>query len=307
VLAGGESVASHATQFLAKHVASKNRRSTADAVGRTFNNVVLPAWGARPVGDIRRRDVIDLVDTVASERGPYAAEWLLAVLSKFFRWLLSRDVIGASPCLGVERPKRRKPRQRTLSEPELLALLKATSSDHPMDRVVWVLALTGCRRNEVARMKWSELKTETRIWTIPAERSKNHREHIVPLSAQTWRIIDAQPHMANCDYVFSITSRGPVNDWDNTKKRLSEKSGLIDWRIHDIRRTVASGMQRLGVRTEVIERALGHHSGTFKGIVGVYQTDPLEHEVRAALQCWADYIEELIEGKTAKAVANKRR
>ena len=99
--------------------------------------------------------------------------------------------------------------------------------------------------------------------------------------------------------IDSATGRVPVNGWDEVKKRLAAAAGLVeDWRLHDLRRTCASGMQRLGVRTEVIERALNHRSGVYRGVAGVYQTDLLESEVRAALQMWSDYLEELSAQKT---------
>jgi integrase len=129
-------------------------------------------------------------------------------------------------------------------------------------------------------------------WTIPATRTKNHREHPVALSTQARKIITAQPHMAGCD-----------------KTRLSKAAGIDEasWRLHDLRRTVASGLQRLGIRTEVIERALGHHSGSFAGVVGVYQVDPLADEVRHALQQWSDHVDCLAGGKPAKAGALRKR
>jgi integrase len=307
----GESVAHHAAQFMAKHHAVRSRPSTIKATELTLNNVVLPAWGNRAVTDVRRRDVIELLETTAIERGPAAAKGAERVLSKFFRWLLARDVIEVAPTIGVSAvlPPRPKPRQRKLTDAELVALLKAAGSDSPFDRTIWILALCGVRRNEAAGMKFSELDPKTRTWTIPAERSKNHREHVVPLSTQAWAIIDSQPRLVDCDFVFSVSGVSPTNNWDRGKKRLSKNAGLDDdsWRLHDLRRGVASGLQRLGVRTEVIERALGHHSGSFAGIVGTYQTDLLEDEVRVALERWADHVDQLVGGNPAKVVKLRRR
>jgi integrase len=305
----GDSVAAHAAQFMAKYVAQHNRKATEKSADYTFNNIVLPAWRGRSVQDIRRRDVIELVEKTASDRGPFAARKLVRTLSKFFGWLLTRDVIEASPCPGVAAilPRQPKARERILSDLELAQLLKAADTDHPSDRAVWILALTGARRTEVGGMLWSELDPELRTWTIPAERSKNHRAHVVPLSAQAWEIIDAQRRIEGCDFVLTTSGQRPINGWHKTKKRLSAEAGLVEqaWRIHDIRRSVASSLQRLKVRTEVIERVLNHRSGTFKGIIGVYQVDPLELEVRMALQKWADFVEELVAGMPAEGRAVK--
>jgi integrase len=307
----GDSVANQVAQFMAKHHAVRSRPGTIVATELSFNNSVLPAWGRRAVTDIRRRDVIELVEAVASERGPAAAKAVLQALSKFFGWLMARDVIEASPTVGVSAvlPPRPKPRQRTLSDDELVALLKAARSDNPFDRVIWILALTGVRRNEAAQMRWSELDPETRTWVIPAERAKNHRPHAVQLPAQAWAIIEAQPRLADCDFVFSVDGVRPINNWDRAKKRLSKLASLVEtsWRIHDVRRTVACNLQTLGVRTEVIERALAHHSGHFAGIVGTYQVSPLETEVRVALQRWADHVEDLVSGKKPETVVRLRK
>ena len=308
----GDSVANQAAQFMAKHHAVRSRPGTIKATELTFNNSVLPAWGRRAVTDIRRRDVIELVEAAASERGPAAAKAVLQALSKFFGWLMVRDVVAASPTVGVSAvlPPRPKPRQRTLSDNELVALLKAACTDNPLDRVIWVLALTGVRRNEAAQMRWNELDFETRTWVIPAERSKNHRPHTVQMPAQAWAIVEAQPRLVDCDFVFSVDGVRPINNWDRVKKRLSKAAGLVEnsWRVHDIRRSVACNLQRLGVRTEVIERALAHHSGHFAGIVGTYQVSPLENEVRVALQRWADHVEDhLVSGRRPETVVRLRK
>jgi integrase len=294
-----DSLAHHAARFLALHVACNNRPSTAESIEGTFNAIILPAWRGRAVQDIRRREIRELIESATVERGPGSGERVLRVCSKFFNWLVSRDVIEGSPCYGIERPRRSKPRERVLSDSELTALLKAADTEHPADGVIWILALTGTRRGEAAGMAWPELDKDMRVWTIPGERTKNHRRHRVPLSTQAQQVIAARPQLNGSGYVFTF-GKGPINDWDATKVRLSEKAGLEEtgWRLHDLRRTVASGMQRLGTRSETIERSLNHISGIYRGVAGTYQRDPLEHEVRAALQCWGEYVEELVSGKS---------
>ena len=304
-ISADDSVATLAAQFIEKHHRAHNRRRTIAAAEGIFNNTILPAWGNRAVQDIRRRDVIALVEETVAERGPEAAGNLLRKLSGFFAWLLTRDLIDASPCTGVSGvlPPSAKPRERTLDhEGELIPLLKATDTDNPGDRAVAVLIYIGQRRSEVGEMCWSEIDPKTRIWTIPAERAKNNLEHKVPLSTQAWEIIQSRPRIVGSDFVFTIDGRTPFRGWAVLKTRLNLKAGLDmeSWRLHDLRRTCASGMQRMGVRVEVIERALNHRSGSFAGIVGVYQTDPLEAEVCAALQAWGDYVEGLLAPKITK-------
>jgi integrase len=123
---------------------------------------------------------------------------------------------------------------------------------------------------------------------LPRERSKNRRPHNVALSSQAWRIIEAMPHIAGCDFVFTADGKKPVTGWDKAKVRISAKAGIASesWRLHDLRRSCASGMQRLGVSVPVIEKALNHISGTFRGIVGTYQQHDYADEVGIALQKW---------------------
>jgi integrase len=303
-LAGGDSIGVAVASFLEKHAYRKNRRSTARAAERIFNRLVLAAWRDRSIQSIARRDVIALVEDIATDR-PYLANRTLGVLSKFFNWLCSRDVLAASPAHGVERPHKEQVRNRTLSDSELRALWRACEGEGPFGQAMRLLVLTGARRNEVSQMKWDELSGDNqRLWTIPQERSKNKQEHVVPLSSQAWAIIKSIPHLAGCDYVFSANGRKPVTGWAKAKTRLSAKADIPEknWRLHDLRRTCASGMQRLGITIPVVERALNHKSGVFRGIVSTYQTHDYADEVRAALQRWADHVEQLVTGKSAKVI-----
>ena len=133
----------------------------------------------------------------------------------------------------------------------------------------------------------------------------------VTLPTQAWAILEGMPRFAGCDYVFTVDGRRPINGWAKAKARISAKAGLAEerWRLHDLRRTCASGMQRLGIRTEAIERAINHRSGVFRGITSTYQVDRLDDEVAIALQKWADRVEEIVSGEPVKVVSlhGKRR
>jgi integrase len=205
---GPDRVETLIAQFLDLHVRRKTRRNSAAATERIFRNVVLPAWRGRSIRDVRRRDVIDLIEHVAVER-PYTANRTLAALSKFAGWLVTRDAIAASFTTGVPRPHREVARSRTLDGAELRALWLASAGNDPAARAVRLMILTGCRRNEVGRMRWSEIDAERRLWTIPAERSKNGRAHAVPLSAQAWRVLSGVPRFADCDFVFTLDRSSP--------------------------------------------------------------------------------------------------
>jgi integrase len=308
VLETGDRIEALAAEFLARHAFRKNRLSTAAAAERIFNRLVLLQWRGRSVHDIKRRDVIELVEKIATDSGGYMSNRTLGVLSKFFNWLCGRDVIEASPVVGVERVHKEEVRSRTLSDAELRALWLACEDEDPFGQALKLLVLTGTRRNEVSQMKWGELDEEQQAWILPSERSKNARQHTIPLPSQAWALIQAMPRLADCPYVFSADGRGAINGWAKAKSRLSEKAGIAEesWRLHDLRRTCAAGMQRLGIRTEAIERALNHRSGVFRGIVSRYQTDRLDDEVRVALQRWADRVGELASGKPAKVIALRK-
>jgi integrase len=303
VATAGDSIEAAAAQFLELHARRKTRPASVEAAERAFNQLVLPAWRGRSIHDIRRRDVIDLVERIATDR-PSLANRTLSVLSKFFNWLCARDVLAASPARGVERPHRDRPRGRTLTDAELQALFRACEGGGVFGQALKLLVLTGARRNEVSRMTWSEIDEDRRLWILPSERAKNGRAHVLPLSSQAWAVIDAVPRLAGCPSVFSIDGRTPIIGWAKAKVRLSAKAGLDEksWRLHDVRRTAAAGMQRLGIAVPVIEKALNHVSGTFRGIVGAYQTHDYADEVCVALQRWGDHVERLVGGKPAKVV-----
>jgi integrase len=304
VATAGDSVEAAAAQFLDLHARRKTRPSSVEAAERTFNQLVLPAWRGRSIHDIRRRDVIDLIEGIAADR-PSLANRTLSVLSKFFNWLCARDMLAISPARGVERPHRERPRSRTLTDAETRALWLACEGDGPFGQALRLLLLTGARRNEVSHMTWGEIDAERRAWTLPAARAKNARQHEIPLSTQAWAAIESMPRFAGCEYVFTTDGRRPIVGWAKVKTRLSIAAGIPEetWRLHDVRRTVASGMQRLGIAVPVIEKALNHVSGTFRGIVGTYQTHDYADEIRIALQAWANHVEGLVKPAEDKVVA----
>jgi len=305
----GDKVETAVASFLELHVRRKNRISTARVTENIFNRIIVPAWRNRTIDSIRRRDIIDLVEDVAASGRGYHANRTCAVLSKFFAWLVARDALTFSPVTGVERPHKEKIRSRVLTDDELRVLWLACGHEGASGEAIRLMTLTGARRGEVGEMSRREVDQDHQLWNLPAERTKNGRPHTIPLSTQAWTLIEARPRFAGCDFVFAIDGKRAVNNWDEVKHRISAKAGIAaeGWRLHDLRRTAASGMQKLGVPVPVIEKALNHVSGTFRGIVGVYQTHDYADEVRIALQRWADRVEEIVGGKPAKVVKLRAR
>ena len=300
----GDKVETAVASFLELHVRRKNRISTARVTENIFNRIIVPAWRNRTIDSIRRRDIIDLVEDVAASGRGYHANRTCAVLSKFFAWLVARDALTFSPVTGVERPHKEKIRSRVLTDDELRVLWLACGHEGASGEAIRLMILTGARRGEVGEMSRREVDQDHQLWNLPAERTKNGRPHTIPLSTQAWTLIEARPRFAGCDFVFTIDGKRVVNNWDEVKHRISAKAGITasSWRLHDLRRTCASGMQKLGIQVPVIEKALNHISGTFRGIVGVYQTHDYADEVCIALQRWADRVDEIVGGKPAKVV-----
>jgi integrase len=298
-----DSVEALAALFIERHA---KKRRTWRQIEDMLRRLVLPAWRGRRVQEVRRRHVIELVEQIAVDR-PYMANRTLTVLSKFFGWCVSRDIIEVSPATGIDRPGQEVSRERILSDDELRTLWFAAGdpAEGPFGPFFKLLMLTGQRRGEVSGMRWDEIDDEQRVWRLPPTRTKNAKAHTLPLVPAVWDIIQAQPRFADSDFVLTIDGKQPIVGYARAKRRLSAKAGLKaeGWRYHDLRRTAASGLQRLGIRTEVIERVLNHRSGSFRGIAGVYQRDPLINESQAALQAWADRVEQIVGGKPAKVIA----
>jgi len=305
----GDKVETAVASFLELHVRRKNRISTARVTENIFNRIIVPAWRNRTIDSIRRRDIIDLVEDVAASGRGYHANRTCAVLSKFFAWLVARDALTFSPVTGVERPHKEKTRSRVLTDDELRVLWLACGHEGASGEAIRLMTLTGARRGEVGEMSRREVDQDHQLWNLPAERTKNGRPHTIPLSTQAWTLIEARPRFAGCDFVFTIDGKRAVNNWDEVKHRISAKAGITasSWRLHDLRRTCASGMQRLGVSVPVVEKALNHGSNSFRGIIATYQTHDYADEIRVALQRWGDHVEDLVSDRKPSTVVRLRK
>src|SRR5262249_26573881 len=164
---------------------------------------------------------------------------------------------------------------------EVRALWHACVGNGPFDSALKLLLLTGARRAEVSNMEFRELDDERHVWTLPAVKAKNHRACEFPLSSQAWALTQAQPRFDGCRYVFSTDAKKPIAGWHKIRCRISTAAGIPadSWRLHDLRRTCASGMQKLGTPIPVTEKALNHVSGVFRGIVKRYQQHDYADEI----------------------------
>jgi integrase len=278
------------TEFLARH-AAQNR--TAGETARIFRREVLPRLGNRMLAEIGKRDVIALLDAVRGRGAPVMANRVLAAVRKFFNWCISRGLLDLSPCAGVGLPTRERARHRVLSDEELRAVLRAAREiGHPFGSIVQMLALTGQRRDEVARLSWDQLDLEKAVWVMPPEHAKNGKPHIVHLSEPALRLIEGTPRLDSL--VFSSDGTTLFQGFSKAKSRLDRLSGVTDWTLHDLRRSAVSGMARLGVAPHVADKILNHQSGTISGVVAVYQRHEFMDERKTALDTWGQFVSSLV-------------
>ena len=307
--AGADTVASVAALFIERHGRTYRKR-TFETVTGMLNRHVLPRWGSRPLAEITRRDVIHLLDDIVDGGSPVSANRVLAVIRRMFTWAIERDIVETSPCVGVRAPTPEVSRDRVLSDAELrivwLAAEQFGGPYGPYGALIKLLTLTGQRRDEVAGMRWSELLDldgPQPVWRLPGERTKNHRPHDVPLSRAAVALIQGLPHVGD-EFVLTTTGRTPASGFGKNKDRLDAllPSDMPEWRLHDIRRSVATGLARLGTNLPVIEKILNHVGGSFAGVVGVYQRHDYADEKRATLDRWAAHVERLVHGDPATVV-----
>jgi integrase len=252
----------------------------------------------KPLPAINRSDLAAIWDRLQDR--PAVARLTHATLRKLFRWALSRGDLVRSPLEGVEAPPPVPARDRVLSDDELTAVWSgAEAIKWPFEGLLKLLMLTGQRREEVAGLKWEELDRASSTWVLPAVRSKNGKPHLIPLSTPALAVFDEMAggvKWPSSGLVFSTTGATPVSGFSKMKRKLDGHLATSlggpppKWRLHDLRRTVATGLQRLGVRFEVTEAVLNHSSGSRSGIAGVYQRYEWKDEKREALEQWSRHV-----------------
>jgi integrase len=273
-------------------------------------------WADRPVGKIGPADIKVVVDEAIRRavpglerrrempRAEATGRTLHARLSAFFGWCVDDMRIEANPCTKFKRPSPGKSRDRVLSDDELVTVWKSCDQLQPQyGAVARLLILTGARLREIGHMTWSELNDDLTVWTLPKERAKNKTELLLPLPKLARAIIRSSPRIDGSPFVFTFDGDQPVESFSRMKRRLDALAGIAEpWRLHDFRRTVATGLQRLGIKLEVTEAVLNHTSGSRGGIVGVYQRHDYADEKRVALERWAAHVEAMVEGRSAAKV-----
>ena len=281
---------------------ARPRKRSAAEDERILRKDVIPAWRKRKAKDIARRDVIALLDKIVDRGSPIAANRTLAVIRRMFGWALSRDIVGASPCVAVKAPAKERRRDRVLSADEIAALWRAL--DHPELMISPAIRLalkfqlvTAQRKGEVIGAEWSEFDRLEGVWTIPAAKAKNGMPHRVPLSPLALAVLDEIAAAAGTlDTGWLFPSRrpgkpitGPAVDHAMRNNRGSLRMG--DTTPHDLRRTAASHMTSIGISRLVVSKILNHAE---LGITAVYDRHSYDGEKRAALCAWGARLGEII-------------
>jgi len=255
-------------------------------------------WGKRDIRKISKPDVTLIIDGIVTRGSPSAANHALAAIRRLFNWAVERGVIDFSPCQGLKPPGKLKSRERVLSDDELVAIWNAASSEaYPFGTITQLLMLTGQRRGEVIAMRWQDLDLTHSVWSLPGDLNKSGRAHEIPLTPSAVIILRQLPRLHEV-LVFPANRKGtdnPVSGIGKAKQRIEKCSDVADWRLHDIRRTVATGMARLKITPHVVEKVLNHSSGTFSGVAGVYNRFGYLPEMREALEAWEAHLTSLLE------------
>lgn len=297
-------VAAIAYEFVDRY--AKRNQKTWVETQRKLEMHILPVWGSRPINEITRRDVISLLDDIEDARTAITANRIRKLLRQLFQWAVERDIIDTTPVVGRNAIVREVPRDRYLSEDEIRAVWNVCDDlSYPFGPLIRLLIVTGQRRGEVAGMRWSEIKDDN--WTIPRERNKSNREHVLPLSKLAREILSSVPKIDDQDLVYSTTGTTPVSGFGRIKGRLDEGSGVSNWRLHDLRATVATLMEvKLRIAPYIISGVLNHSPASVRGITSVYSRADALDDRRDALEAWGSYLEQLVGDSSRDAIIQLR-
>jgi integrase len=264
---------------------------TIDERRQTLARLVYPVVGNSPIADIRRSDIVRLLDSIEDNNGPVMADRTLAYVRKVFNWHASRSDEFRSPIVrGMARTSgKERARARILTDDEIRALLRAVEAKRgPFGAFVTFLLLTGARKSEAAQMPWDEIKDG--VWLLPAARNKVKRDLARPLSAATQKLIDGLPKLGR--HVFTFDGEKPISSFSNLKTRLDAACGITGWTLHDLRRTARSLLSRAGVASDIAEICLGH---VLPGVRGVYDRHEYHEEKKRAFEALATQIARIVD------------
>lgn len=267
---------------------------------------VYPSIGSLPLEVLTKKELRRVVDAVARKH-PTTANRVFADIRGAYRFAIYKDLVDHSPLAGMEKPADENSRERVLSKSEIAALWPAFNDlGHPFGPFFKLLLFTGARRNEIAALTWDELDLDENMWRLPGGRTKNGKPHLVPLSSVVRAIIDDLPRLDGCPYVFTTNGRTCISGFDRVKKRLDRETGVMGWVVHDLRRTVVTGMAEMDIDPHVIE-AVVNHTTNRSGVAGTYNRASYLPQRTAALEAWAQHVLTVVSGKGKGNVVDLRK
>jgi integrase len=280
------------------------RPSTYARAERYFTVLFAPL-ADQPIDSIKRADVAARLQDISKAHGRSAAHAARANLSALFNWAAREGLCDANPVSHTNDPAEGiKPRERVLTDSELVTVWNACRDDD-FGRIVRLLILTGCRREEIGGLRWTEIDFDTGVMTIPGERTKNHRALALTLPPVALDILRSAKRREGREFVFGNRG-GPFCGWGFSKialdARITAAEGKLPahYVLHDLRRTFRTGLSKIGVRSDVAELCVNHVKG---GIQAVYDKHKYEKEIKAALALWADFVQSAIENRARKVVS----
>jgi len=295
-------IAQHYLELYAK-VHKKSWRDDA----RLLAKEVLPLWGTRKAYDIRRRDVIALLDQLVERGAPIQANRVLALVRKMFNWAVSRDLLDGNPCLQVKPPGKEQQRERVLQDDEIRAVWAAFGQLSPVLEAYFKLRLlTAQRGGEVRSMQWEHVDLETGWWTIPASSTKNGLAHRVPLSLPAQdivRTLSSTPGQGPWVLRSSRRVGHPITSVHQATQHVIACSH-VSFVPHDLRRTAASHITSMGFPRLVVAQILNHVE---PGVTKVYDRHSYDAEKRQALGAWGRKVMALVTGETSKVIPWRRK
>lgn len=284
----------YSSQFLRLYAARNWAPRTIETHRSNIERWLIPILGKVRIDKIDRSHVTKVLDQIGNDK-PALPRNLFVLMRTMFNWAVDRGDLEKSPMNGMRRPAAPPERHHILSDDEVIVVaLVALKMGRIWGGLIHMLLWTGQRLREVAEADWSEFDQSNQLWTIPAARTKNRREHVVPLNdaaCSTLSDVAGGKAWPASGFVFTHKAGIPVSGFSRMKRRLDMKiksagEGVRPWRLHDLRRTVATNMQRLGVRFEVTEAILNHVSTTQSGVASVYQRHDWAEEKREAMNSW---------------------
>jgi integrase len=251
-----------------------------------LERIVYPVLGSRPITEVRRSDIVRLLDQIEDERGNAMADLTLAVIRRIMNWHAARTDDFRSPIVRGMGRRKETSRDRVLTDEEIRAVWKATDGSL-FGSYLKFLLLTAARRDEARKMEWAELSGSD--WTLPAARNKIGQDLVRPLSSAAQEVLKGLP---KGKFVFTRRDRVPISAFGVLKAEFDKACGVEEWTLHDLRRTARSLMSRAGVPSDHAERCLGHAIG---GVRGVYDRHAYAEEKRLAFEALASLIARIVD------------